>query len=98
MLFPMHHCLSCTFPVLPAFMPVVCSLVIRLLGLGDAGSRNVRKKGQTLVDACTFIGIPVPCTTNLAVHTQAFLGKTRSTETQLAIRVKWYHDANLGSG
>ena len=31
----------------------------------------------------------------LAEHTQAFLGKPGSTETQLAI-VKWYYDARLG--
>ena len=34
-------------------------------------------------------------TTNLAEHTQAFLGKPGSTEPQLAIRVKWYHDAHF---
>ena len=39
---------------------------------------------------------PVPCTTNLAEHTQAFLGKPGSKETQLAIRVKWYYEAHLG--
>ena len=34
-------------------------------------------------------------TTNLAEHTQAFLGKPGSTEPQLAIRVKWYHEAHF---
>ena len=38
---------------------------------------------------------PVPCTTNLAEHTQAFLGKPGLTEPQLAIRVQRYHDARF---
>jgi hypothetical protein len=33
---------------------------------------------------------PVGYTTNLAKHTDAFLGKPGSTETDLSIRVKWY--------
>jgi hypothetical protein len=37
----------------------------------------------------------VPYTTKLAEHTQAFLGKPGSTEPQLAIRVKWYHEAHF---
>ena len=43
---------------------------------------------------CQFV-IPVPYTTKLAEHTQAFLGKPGSTEPQLAIRVKWYHEAHF---
>ena len=38
---------------------------------------------------------PRGCNTNLVEHTQAFLGKPGLTETQLAIRVKWYHDAHF---
>jgi hypothetical protein len=41
------------------------------------------------------VSLPVPCTTNLAEHTQTFLGKPGSTVTQLAIRVKWYHEVHL---
>ena len=40
-------------------------------------------------------GCSVPYTTKLAEHTQAFLGKPGSTEPQLAIRVKWYHEAHF---
>ena len=38
---------------------------------------------------------PVPCTTNLTEHSQAFLGKPGSTETQLVISSR-VHDGRLG--
>ena len=38
----------------------------------------------------------MPCITNPAEHTQAFLGKPGSTGTQPAIRVIWYYEAHLG--
>ena len=63
-----------------------------LLWRGGLGSVNYLSQWSQIYDRT-----PVGYTTNLAEHTQAFLGKPRSTETQLAIRVKWYYEAHLGS-
>ena len=48
-----------------------------------------------LIQIVQFRYCPGGYTTNLAEHTQAFLGKPGSTELQLAIRVKWYHEAHF---
>ena len=44
------------------------------------------------VDVCYC---PGGCTTKLAEHTQAFLGKPGLLNTKLAIRVKRFHEAHL---
>ena len=69
-------------------------------GLRDEGLRRLNasglsdddKKSPQFVD---FFRGPGGYTTNLAEHTHAFLGKPGSTEPQLAIRVKWYHEAHF---